>query len=105
MHEPVPVNHEGHSGMTYVILLLLASAAAADDYVIRFQTDVQDTGLPLGLIVINVTSAWAPLGSALGRRARRRASSAAARLSGEPPAALVACALTARSWRCRRRMR
>ena len=41
----------------------LRASADSADYQIRLQTDVQE-GTPLGLIVINVTSAWAPLGSA-----------------------------------------
>ena len=45
-----------------LLLPLLASAASAD-YQIRLQTDVQ-AGVPLGLVIINVTSAWAPLGAA-----------------------------------------
>lgn len=48
--------------MRFPFLALLAATCSAD-YQIRFQTDVQ-AGSPPGLVLINVTSAWAPLGSA-----------------------------------------
>ena len=43
--------------------LLLSLLASTASYTINFQTDVQQ-GSPPGLVVINVTSAWAPLGAA-----------------------------------------
>lgn len=47
----------------FALLLLFACAGAlADVYSISFQTDVA-AGSPPGLVVINVTSAWAPLGA------------------------------------------
>ena len=45
------------------LILLLGASAAIADYSISFKTDVA-AGTPPGLIVVNVTSAWAPLGAA-----------------------------------------
>ena len=48
-------------GMLRLALSLLSTSAAA--YTLSFQTDVA-AGAPRGLVVINVTAAWAPLGAA-----------------------------------------
>ena len=47
--------------MLRLALSLLSTSAAA--YTLSFQTDVA-AGAPRGLVVINVTAAWAPLGAA-----------------------------------------
>ena len=47
--------------MLRLALALLSTSAAA--YTLSFQTDVA-AGAPRGLVVINVTAAWAPLGAA-----------------------------------------
>jgi peptidyl-prolyl cis-trans isomerase A (cyclophilin A) len=48
---------------TLAALLLASVGTATADYTVSFQTDVA-AGSPPGLVVINVTSAWAPLGAA-----------------------------------------